>query len=133
MAVDAIKYAAFTCATMANNHILYFCADGLRKTVCCCQSRGLNVVGAGDNLDGAGRVLYLEKDGKRLAVINCCEYEFSVATETSAGANPLNPIRQFYSIQEAKKLRFCIGYSPWWSRTLSIAFTSNGGDISFFH
>ena len=133
MAVDAIKYAGFTCATMANNHILDFGADGLRKTVCCCQSRGLNVVGAGDNLDGAGRVLYLEKDGKRLAVINCCEHEFSVATETSAGANPLNPIRQFYSIQEAKKLRFCIGYSPWWSRTLSIAFTSNGRDISFFH
>lgn len=103
MAVDAIKYAGFTCATMANNHILDFGADGLRKTVCCCQSRGLNVVGAGDNLDGAGRVLYLEKDGKRLAVINCCEHEFSVATETSAGANPLNPIRQFYSIQEAKK------------------------------
>lgn len=102
-AAEAVKYAGFTGVTMANNHILDFGAEGLSKSVECCRSQGLDVVGVGNNLKKAEEVLYLEKDGKRLAVINCCEHEFSIATDTEAGANPLNPIRQFYSIQEAKK------------------------------
>lgn len=34
--------------------------------------------------------------------MNCCEHEFSIATATTAGANPLNPIQQYYNIQEAR-------------------------------
>lgn len=101
--VEAIKFAGFTGVTMANNHILDFGAEGLRKSVGCCKAQGLDVVGVGDNLNEAGRTLYLKKNGNSLAVINCCEHEFSIATESSAGANPLNPIQQFYAIQEAKK------------------------------
>lgn len=99
---EAIMYAGFTSVTMANNHILDFGSKGLYKTVECCKNNGLNIVGIGNNLEEAKRVLYLEKDGKRLAVINCCEHEFSIATDTEAGSNPLNPIRQFYTIQDAK-------------------------------
>lgn len=102
-AAEAVKFAGFTGVTMANNHILDFGADGLYKSVECCKSQGLHVVGVGDNLKDAGKVLYVKNDGNILAVINCCEHEFSIATETEAGANPLNPIRQFYTIQEAKK------------------------------
>lgn len=101
-AADAIKYAGFTGVTLANNHILDFGVDGLRKTVECCKSVGLDVVGVGDNLDGAARVLYLEQERKKLAVINCCEHEFSIVTDTQAGANPLSPVRQWYQIREAK-------------------------------
>ena len=93
-AAEAVKYAGFTGVTMANNHILDFGEEGLRKSVECCKAQGLDVVGVGDNLSDAENILYLEKDGKILAVINCCEHEFSIATETEAGANPLNPVRQ---------------------------------------
>lgn len=102
-AVEAIKFAGFTGVTMANNHILDYGAEGFGKSVECCLEQGLAVVGVGENLADAGKTLYLEKDGKKLAVINCCEHEFSIATDSEAGANPLNPIQQFYSIQEAKK------------------------------
>ena len=102
-AAEAVKYAGFTGVTMANNHILDFGAEGLRKSVECCKAQELDIVGVGTNLKEAEKALYLEKDGKTIAVINCCEHEFSIATETEAGANPLNPVRQFYSIQEAKK------------------------------
>mgnify|MGYP006365422505 CR=1 FL=1 len=102
-AAEAVRYAGFTGVTMANNHILDFGSDGLRKSVKCCQEQGLDVVGVGENLRDAEKVLYLEKEGKKLAIINCCEHEFSIATESEAGANPLNPIRQYYAIQEAKK------------------------------
>lgn len=99
---EAVKYAGFTSVTMANNHILDFGAEGLHKSVECCKAQGLDIVGVGDNLKDAEKVLYLEKEDKILAVINCCEHEFTIATETEAGANPLNPVRQFYAIQEAK-------------------------------
>ncbi len=102
LAADAVKYAGFTGVTLANNHILDFGAEGLRRTAECCKSVGLDVVGVGENLDEAASVLYLEQEGKKLAVVNCCEHEFSIATDTQAGANPLNPIRQWYQIREAK-------------------------------
>lgn len=102
-AAEAVRYAGFTGVTMANNHILDYGAEGLHKSVECCKSQGLDIVGVGENLHDAEKILYLEKEGKRLAVINSCEHEFTIATETEAGANPLNPVRQFYAIQEAKK------------------------------
>ena len=101
-AADAIKYAGFTGVTLANNHIMDYGAEGLHKTLGCCKASGLDVVGVGNNLCDATSILYLESDGKKLAVINCCEHEFSIATDTEPGANPLNPIRQFHQICEAK-------------------------------
>lgn len=100
----AVKYLGFTGVTLANNHILDYGTEGLRRTVKCCRNQGIDVVGVGDNLKDAGRVLYLTKDDDTLAVINCCEHEFSIATDTEAGANPLNSVRQFRQIQEAKTI-----------------------------
>ena len=102
-AADAVKYAGFKAVTMANNHILDYGTNGLYKSIECCRNIGLDVVGVGGNLQEAERILYFEKTGKILAIINCCEHEFSIATATSGGANPLNPICQYYAIQEAKK------------------------------
>ena len=102
-AADAVKYAGFTAVTMANNHILDYGIEGLNKSINCCRKAGLDIVGVGDDLCDAEKVLYVDKQGKKLAVINCCEHEFSIAKNNSAGANPLNPIRQYYCIQEAKK------------------------------
>lgn len=102
-AAEAVRYAGFTGVTMANNHILDYGTEGLHKSVECCKDQGLDVVGVGEDLKDAEEIFYIEKDGKTLAVINCCEHEFTIATDTEAGANPLNPIRQFYLIKEAKK------------------------------
>ena len=102
-AVEAVKYAGFKCCTLANNHILdqgeQCCLDTKNEL----EKAGVDTVGVGSNLSEAGNILYKEIDGETLAIINCCEHEFSIATETSAGANPLNPIHQYYAIQEAKK------------------------------
>lgn len=103
-AAKAIKFAGFTGVTMANNHILDFGSEGLHKSVACCKKQGLDVVGVGNCLKEAEEILYIKKNGKTLAVINCCEHEFSIATETSAGANPLNPVRQYYAIRKAKDM-----------------------------
>lgn len=102
-AVEAVKWAGFDCCTLANNHILDYGADGLRETVKCCTDAGLETVGVGDNMYEASKILYKEINGQILAVINCCEHEFSIATEIKAGANPLNPVQQFYAIREARQ------------------------------
>lgn len=102
-AADAIKYAGFSAVTMANNHILDFGKEGLNKSIECCKKNGIDIVGVGNNLEEARKILYIKKGDKKLAIINCCEHEFSIATDITAGANPLNPIQQYYSIKEAKR------------------------------
>lgn len=101
-AVDAIKYAGFNCATLANNHIRDFGDSAVSRTMECLMAQGLDYVGVGKNVEEAAKVLYKEIDGKTLAVINCCENEFSIATKEHYGANPLNPVKQYYAIKEAK-------------------------------
>lgn len=102
-AVDAIKYAGFKCATLANNHIRDFGDTAVARTMECLNSQGLDYVGVGKNIVEAAEVLYKEFSGQTLAVINCCENEFSIAANEHYGANPLNPVKQYYAIKEAKE------------------------------
>lgn len=101
--VDAIKYAGFKCATLANNHILDQGENCCLETAQLLKNSGIDTVGIGRNKDEANKVLYKKIDNKTLAIINCCEHEFSIAGETTAGANALSPIQQYYSIREAKE------------------------------
>lgn len=101
--IDAIKYAGFKCCTLANNHILDQGEECLLETRNRLEAAGIQTVGAGANLTEASKILYVENDGQKVAIINCCEHEFSIATNHTAGANPLNPIQQYYEIREARK------------------------------
>lgn len=101
--VEAVKYAGFKACALANNHILdqgTQCCVDTKRTL---ESAGIDTVGAGDDLEEAAHILYKKIGGNMLALINCCEHEFSIATETEAGANPVNAIAQYYAIQEARK------------------------------
>ncbi len=102
-AVEAVKYAGFKCCTLANNHILDQGEQCCIDTKVSLDQSGIDTVGAGHNLSEASNILYKLINGKTIAIINCCEHEFTIATDTTAGANPLNPIQQYYAIQEAKK------------------------------
>lgn len=100
--VKTIACAGFKCATLANNHIRDYGDSAVKRTIKTLENFGLDYVGAGSNHEEAAKVLYKNIAGVKLAIINCCENEFSIATNHQYGANPLNPIKQFYSIQEAK-------------------------------
>lgn len=101
--IEALKWAGFDCLTLANNHFFDYGKAGVTNTLECCNKNGLHTVGGGQNLAEASKVLYKEINGTTLAVINCCEHEFSIATDETGGCNPLNPIQQFYTIKAAKK------------------------------
>ena len=100
--VDAIKWAGFRCVTLANNHFYDYGEQGVADTLLALKERGIDRVGGGRNLAEASSILYKEIKGKTLAVISCCEHEFSLASDDKGGSNPLNPIRQHYAIQEAR-------------------------------
>ena len=102
-ALDVLKYAGFNGVTMANNHILDYGEEALEYTIEMCKSKGIDYFGVGKNLDESGQVNYVSVCDKILAIINCCEHEFSIASPHSSGANPINPVRQFYAIKEARK------------------------------
>lgn len=102
-AAQYIKDVGFKMATIANNHILDYGGDALLNTIDILENIGIDTVGAGRDLDEAAKVLYKEICGKIVAFVNCCEHEFSIASETQAGANPLNPVFQYYAIKGAKE------------------------------
>lgn len=101
--VKALKFAGFNCVTLANNHFRDFGDNGCQNTLMELVKNNIDYVGGGMSLEEAASILYLEISGKRLAIINCCEHEFSIATDITAGSNPLNPIQQYYAIQNAHK------------------------------
>lgn len=101
--VEAIKWVGFKCVTLANNHFLDFGKEGVENTMNACAKLGVDKVGGGRNIQEASQILYKTINGKKIAIINCCEHEFSIATEATAGCNPLNPIQQYYSIKDAKQ------------------------------
>ena len=100
--VEAVKWAGFQGVTLANNHLLDFGIAGVRNTLDSCKMHGIATVGGGMNIEEASQILYIKIGEKTLSIINCCEHEFSIASATTAGANPLDPVQQYYAIKEAR-------------------------------
>jgi poly-gamma-glutamate synthesis protein (capsule biosynthesis protein) len=101
--LEALKWTGFNCVTLANNHFYDYGEEGVNNTLGACLNYGIDVVGGGSNLHEASKVLYKKINGQMLAIINCCEQEFSIATKKSGGSNPLNPIQLYYTIKDAKR------------------------------
>lgn len=93
--------------TLANNHILDYGFDGINATLNGCLKNGILTTGAGKNIKEASKPVIIEKKGIRIALINFCEHEFSIAAENSAGANPLDLID---NLKEIKNSRKCADY-----------------------
>ena len=101
-AMQVVKQMGFDCVTLANNHINDYGEIGIKNTVESCSEFGIDYVGVGDTLKEAKRILYKQLSDCKLAIINCCEHEFSIATKNKPGANPINEISLYHDIKEAK-------------------------------
>lgn len=100
--VKALQFSGFDCVTLANNHFMDYGFEGASETLATLDAIKVDHVGGGKNIAEASSTLFKAIGDQRLAIINCCEHEFSIATENKAGSNPLNPIQQYYAIQDAK-------------------------------
>jgi hypothetical protein len=75
----------------------------LQETLEHCHSAALKVVGAGRNLRKASQPLILEKEGIKIGLLAFAEVKFSIATQASFSAAPIDPISNYYSINELKQ------------------------------
>ena len=102
-AMECVAQAGFNCVTLANNHFRDYGQVGVEDTLKVCKKYKVDYVGGGKDIEEAERILYKEIKGQRIAIINFCENEWSIASEKYGGSAPLNLVKNYYFIQEAKK------------------------------
>ena len=101
--IGALKYVGFKCVTLANNHFYDYGEDGALNTMTLLKKNGIDYIGAGKDEEAAGKAFYAKIGNETVAIINCCEHEYSIAGKNHAGSNPLHPISLYYSIRDAKE------------------------------
>lgn len=99
--LEYLKNSGTDIVTLANNHFYDYGKDGVAKTIEACERNGINYVGGGRTQEEYRKILYVEKENRKVAILNYCEHEFSVNKE--CGSNPMNPINVFYDIRCAKQ------------------------------
>ncbi len=100
--INAISKANIGVLNLGNNHIMDHGSKGLKNTLEICDKFGVANVGAGENLEAARKILILNVNGVRVGILSVAEHEFSIATETSSGANPLDIIDFVRNVRERR-------------------------------
>ena len=100
--VQGLVSSHIKCVGLANNHILDHGARGVENTLRVCSRAGLLTFGAGQNRDEAGRILVTKVGNVRIGLLAIAEQEWSIATENTPGANPLNAIHFVRTIQKSR-------------------------------
>ena len=99
---DTMKALGVTDVALANNHVFDYGIEGLKDTVAALDSAGLPYFGIGENDTDSRRPYFFEAEGKRIAVINVCEHEYTYALPNRMGANPFDPFLTMQDIRAAK-------------------------------
>ena len=101
--IIALKELGFKGVTLANNHFADYGSEAVDESLHLLEKHEMDYYGAGRNIEEASRVKYANAQGKKMAIVNCCEHEYTIATASQGGANPLDVINMYHAIQEAKK------------------------------
>ena len=99
---EILKNAGVDCVCLANNHIRDYGNEGVLDTIRFCKEAGLDAVGAGFNSEDAAKPLIKELGSVKVAILNYCEREFSIAEKNQAGANPFDLIDAYHNIQDLR-------------------------------
>ncbi|WP_299111132.1 CapA family protein [uncultured Winogradskyella sp.] len=101
--VNGMKASGIDAVNLSNNHILDQGAQGIDSTINTLSDNQIAYFGAGKNLEAASETHIVTIKGKKIAFLGVAEHEFTIATETSHGANPLhipNNIRQIRALRK---------------------------------
>ena len=100
--VTVLKDVGFDVLTLANNHFFDQGQMGVENTLKACRDNNVDYVGGGQNEVEARRFLIKEVNGLRVAIVNSCEQEFSIANNKHGGSNPLDLINMYEDIKKAR-------------------------------
>lgn len=103
-AIAAYKKAHVTDCALANNHVFDFGVQGLKDTIETLEKAGIGYMGIGENDEDSRRPYYIEKDEKKVAIINVCEHEYTYALPDRMGVNPYDPYLTMRDIRAAKEV-----------------------------
>ncbi len=90
--INGLEAIGIDAIGLANNHIMDYGLEGLISTTQLLSKSGIDYVGAGDNIQTAGKIISIDVNGLRVGVYAAAEHEFGIASQHQAGANPLNVI-----------------------------------------
>lgn len=101
--LEVLKALEVDAVTLANNHVLDYDEKGVVDTLSFCKKNNFKTVGAGSSLVEASKILFINTDEGKIAVVNFAENEWASATEKTAGANPMDIIDNAKQIKQAKQ------------------------------
>lgn len=101
--INGYKSVGVDFVTLANNHILDQGEQGLKSTCGLLRKNNIAYCGVGDNLSLAKAPHVFELNGKKISIYACAEHEFSIATDSSIGANPFDPLESFGHVSSLKQ------------------------------
>ena len=101
--VNTLKAIGVTDVALSNNHTFDYGIEGLRETMATLDAAGIPYTGVGENDTDSRKPYFIEQDGKRVAIINVCEHEYTYALPDRLGANPFDPFLTMRDIRAAKK------------------------------
>lgn len=101
--ISHLKKLNVKVVTLANNHIFDYGDKGLSATINTCMNENITTAGAGKDLTEASKPAIIQIKGFKIAIVNFCENEWSIATSTRGGANPLDIINNLKQIKKARE------------------------------
>lgn len=100
--INLYKKLGVNLVTLANNHIMDQSAQGLESTISALDAADILYVGAGNNLYSLVQSRRFMFNKHRVGVYACAEHEFSIADDTTPGANPFDPLESYDYINMLK-------------------------------
>lgn len=99
---EILKALNIDIVTLANNHILDYGEQGVKDTLDFCSNNKILATGAGLNLEEASKTLYVHTADGIIALVNFAENEWTSASNSTAGSNPMDLIENLNQIRLAK-------------------------------
>ena len=101
--MNGIRAVGADFVTLANNHIMDQGETGLCDTLDALNQVGITYAGVGKTIEEAAASHIITIDNIKIGFYCCAEHEFSIVSDTSAGANPFDPLWSFDHIHMLKK------------------------------
>lgn len=102
LAIYGLKAMGVNCVSMANNHVLDQGPDGYYETVRVLDEACIDHFGAGSNLAEAKLPYCISAGDIKIGFVSFAEHEFTIASESTPGANPYNDEDAIRVIQSLK-------------------------------
>ncbi len=101
--VNGLKQSGIDAVNLSNNHIFDHGAEGIKSTLSTLSNHQIANFGAGKNLEEAAKAHIVTIKGKEIAFLGVAEHEFTIASETKYGANPLDVANNVRAIKALRK------------------------------